>query len=910
MKLITTTSVIALTLSMAPSIFAQDGYVDVVITTAQKRAQNVQDVPIAITAVQGERLDELVIGDLSGISNITPNVNLDSSTPFGASQAVLSSYIRGIGADDFAFNIDPSVGTYVDGVYLARSVGANQTLLDVERIEVLKGPQGTIFGRNTIGGAISVVTRDPGEEFAAKATATYGNDDLFELQAVIEGGLAPGLTGSISASTRTRDGYVERVPYDLTGFNAPTANEAFPYAIYDAPEEEGGEDTQSLRGKLKWDNGENFTIRLSADYMQDASSQSSTLLQTFAGVPTATATGGPLSDIDAADAINANTINPVAVPGIADNLGPLLGQGGSGGVLYGGLYNICATQANYAPQFCNTRGIPGSSATQPQFGGLYLTNSIFGMSPYDNRFISNDIDKTYATGPNASDLESWGLNATMGYELNRQLTIKSITGYRDQSWSAGMDLDGSPLNILTVSFAQNQNQFSQEFQLIGEGLADGRLNGVIGAYYFEEEGDLNDFVNFNEGLLYVDGFNTFETENIALFGQAEFAVNDFITLLVGGRYTEEDKRFEGGQRDLNGGNYRNFGCVAPADLNDPVGTLVPGAAFPVPAFVPGIGGIACGDLLASLNNPGDNFVIPPTGPGGFPDYYESGQDTFRVFEPGQQKQKFSNFSPKLGVQLFPKEDLQIYGTYSEGYRTGGWTTRLQNPITAAETEFSEENATTYELGVKSRLFDNRVQLNAAAFFTAYDDIQLTFQRGLSPTTGNAGDAEIKGFEADLIADVTDQFSLIASVGYLDTEFTRIDPAVSVNPDNNPIPFLQEGIIEGGELPKAPSWQLNIAPRYRINLGSGELSLQGNISLTSKLWNNTDRVLLTERESLTLFDAIATYTPENLPFDITAGVKNITDERYFVTGNKNTAAGSVSGTYNRGQEWFVRTSVEF
>ena len=102
------------------------------------------------------------------MSNIAPNVTLDAGTPFSGSSAVLSAYIRGIGANDFAFNIDPGVGVYLDGVYLARSVGANQDLPDVERIEVLKGPQGTLFGRNTIGGAISIVTHDPGKEFAFK----------------------------------------------------------------------------------------------------------------------------------------------------------------------------------------------------------------------------------------------------------------------------------------------------------------------------------------------------------------------------------------------------------------------------------------------------------------------------------------------------------------------------------------------------------------------------------------------------------------------------------------------------------------------------------------------------------------------------------------------------------------------
>src|SRR3546814_9024017 len=91
-----------------------------------------------------------------------------STAQFGGSSSVLISYIRGIGQNDFAFNLEPGVGVYIDGVYLARNIGANADLLDLQRIEVLKGPQGTLFGRNTMGGAISIVTRDPGNDFKYK----------------------------------------------------------------------------------------------------------------------------------------------------------------------------------------------------------------------------------------------------------------------------------------------------------------------------------------------------------------------------------------------------------------------------------------------------------------------------------------------------------------------------------------------------------------------------------------------------------------------------------------------------------------------------------------------------------------------------------------------------------------------
>src|SRR5262245_42622688 len=154
---------------------ADDESLEEIVVTAQKREQNVQDVPIAISAFSGATLQEKPIGDIGALTRFAPNVNLDTGSPFSGDTSVLSASIRGIGQDDFAFNLDPGVGVYLDGVYLARTIGANQSLLDVDRVEILKGPQGTLFGRNTIGGAINIVTHVPGKEFAFKAEATGGS---------------------------------------------------------------------------------------------------------------------------------------------------------------------------------------------------------------------------------------------------------------------------------------------------------------------------------------------------------------------------------------------------------------------------------------------------------------------------------------------------------------------------------------------------------------------------------------------------------------------------------------------------------------------------------------------------------------------------------------------------------------
>ncbi|MGH8326372.1 MAG: TonB-dependent receptor plug domain-containing protein, partial [Steroidobacteraceae bacterium] len=149
----------------AAAASASSGGLQEVVVTATKRIENVQSVPIAVSAFTTTQLQSMNITDVHELTALTPGVNLDAGAPFSGDRSVLSASIRGIGQDDFAMNLNPGVGVYLDGVYLARTVGANLNLLDVDRIEIEKGPQGTLFGANTIGGAISIITHTPGNQF-------------------------------------------------------------------------------------------------------------------------------------------------------------------------------------------------------------------------------------------------------------------------------------------------------------------------------------------------------------------------------------------------------------------------------------------------------------------------------------------------------------------------------------------------------------------------------------------------------------------------------------------------------------------------------------------------------------------------------------------------------------------------
>lgn len=176
---------------------------DEIVVTARRRAESLQEVPVAVSAFSDERVAELQADNLSGLQYATPNLYLDQGD---ASNAVI--YLRGVGQNDSLAFADPGVGVYVDDVFIARSQAAFLELFDVQRVEVLRGPQGTLYGRNTIGGAVKFVSTTPPDEFDAYFEAGVGNHDFATVKGRIGGPLAPGvLRGKAAFSASRRDGY-------------------------------------------------------------------------------------------------------------------------------------------------------------------------------------------------------------------------------------------------------------------------------------------------------------------------------------------------------------------------------------------------------------------------------------------------------------------------------------------------------------------------------------------------------------------------------------------------------------------------------------------------------------------------------------------------------------------------------
>ena len=190
------------TVSLNSATYAEGYQLEEVLVSAQRRDQGLQDVPIALTAFQGDFIEAAGAELIDDLARYTPALTVQNS-----SQGEPNIYIRGIGSNDFGVGGDISVGVFIDDIYVGRIHGAIMDLADAERVEILKGPQGTLFGRNTIGGAISIVTKKPGEELAGRIKVEGGSYDKRRIDAAIEGAVTDNIAMRLSGLVNKRDGW-------------------------------------------------------------------------------------------------------------------------------------------------------------------------------------------------------------------------------------------------------------------------------------------------------------------------------------------------------------------------------------------------------------------------------------------------------------------------------------------------------------------------------------------------------------------------------------------------------------------------------------------------------------------------------------------------------------------------------
>lgn len=447
-----------------------------ILVTARRTSERLQDVPVAVTAFGASALAERNVATLDEIAKFTPNIRFDGAAALSGGNYNATVFVRGVGQNDFAIFSDPGVGFYVDDVYYARSIGGVMDAVDIDSVQVLRGPQGTLFGKNTIGGAMIVNTTVPDlNDVSGKIEGTYGRFNRIDVKGAINVPIVPGLAGlRISAASLNRDGYVKRL---IDG------------------DTQGDRSAQMIRAKLRIQpEGSGLTIDLGADYTR------------------ARETSAP-SDLLAVG----NS------PGITGT--PFL--------------------TNYNLFVAPSRGIVAPN------GQRTLNPSFITASPFE----------TYAGGPNDNDLDLWGVQGTVAYDVG-SATIKSISAYRNMKAYFTRDGDNTPFVFRQTTNRDKQWQFSQELQLTGK-VFDNRLSYVLGGFYFKEKASDIATADLAIGLqapaapppftpaVFIRNFT--DNRSLAAYGQVDFEIVPRLSVTLGGRYTSDKKTFTSNnirQRDL------------------------------------------------------------------------------------------------------------------------------------------------------------------------------------------------------------------------------------------------------------------------------------------------------------------------------------------------------------------------
>ncbi|MFO1375909.1 MAG: TonB-dependent receptor [Steroidobacteraceae bacterium] len=815
-----------------------------ILVTARKREESLDDTPVSITAFTGEAIQRAHIDQLDAIATSTPNMIFDNSTGFSGSNSAAAVYIRGIGQIDFALTTEPGVGIYLDGVYIAQSIGSVLNLVDIERVEVLRGPQGTLFGRNTIGGAVSVTSKLPDEKLHGHVEVTGGRFNRIDVRGSLNVPLSDTLYAKVSAASFNRKGFLDAP-------NAPKGKHL------------GDVNQDAARLALRFKPNDTFEANLAFDYNRQREN----------GVPNvlvATYDGASLAAIGAL----ANPTSPTYLPPPAPLPAPSFVD----------LHNIVAT----APlgEQGGVLGMPGV-VPSPVFGQGTVTAANVVNVKHGHRANLSNLDLSSST-------DLWALGLNMDWDLG-WASLRSITSYRDSEAHTAYDLDTLPVVTGDLVDDFDVKQFSQEFQLTGD-LWDGRVKWLAGLYHFKEKGLNLDDVEFTP-VRVLSGAKI-NNGSDAGFAQLTFNATDKLAITGGIRYTHESKKFivpdncyplPKGPATLFDGTQVTCAqlqtVIDPKFLNQGFLEFVNAPVFPAP------GGRVC---CLPVSDAAGNIValVPGLTPG------------FELLPRGTTKSKFNEVSPHVNVAYSWTEDLMTYASYSKGFKSGGFVQRVFPPKSEVPA-FDPETAAVFEVGFKWTFLDRRVRLNASAFHTDYKNLQIQVNDGIAPVTRNAAAADIDGVEAELTAIPAGGWLFEAGVGYLKAEYTELEAS------QNFVTDLRNLTLDS-KLVNAPKWSGKLALQYSHGLPSGSTLIgRANWSFVDDVAKDALNFPELMQKGYSLLDLYLTFVSSDRTWELGAFGKNVTNERYIVSGFANgLTQGRGAANLGRPAEWGVSFLYRF
>jgi iron complex outermembrane receptor protein len=828
-------------LSAAPGIAAQpdagdaaDVALEEVVVTAQFREQSLQDTPIAITAMSSEMMESRSQTSIQEVANQAPSVTLKPQGPaFGPS---LGANIRGVGQFDFNPALEPGVGFYVDDVYFATLTGSIIDLLDLDRVELLRGPQGTLSGRNSIGGAVKLFSQRPSGSNTGSVAVTYGSRDRIDLRGSFDFNIAQGVDMRLAGVAKKQTGYVDRMDFGCVYPAGGAATFTRAYPIAGAPDtlavnpvggvpartnrrdctlaQEGAVGYNAMRAQLRIRPIDTLDINFTADYTDDDRTAAGSVLL-LRGYPN----------------------GEIATPRYPLPLIPAAGS---------------SPPQNYATASPPTRDINpfAASSLLLSYDNRFICGRYCNYATYDMPADGNFRD---STGDGRVKYRGWGVSGQVEWDITDDYQLTSITASRKYISNFSNDNDASPMahslgyGPLTFEF------FSEELRLNGRILD--IIDFTVGAYYSDQKSVYSSFQDLRSSGLQFQQSDPVDADSKALFAHVSWNPFDPLTLTGGARYTEESK---------------SYTYVRQRPYGDPTSTTAAG--------VLGLDGTV-GEYS------GDRF-----------DY-------------------------RAGVQYAITDDVMAYAQYSTGFKGGGVNPRPFNDRQALP--FGPETLKSYEVGVKSDLFDRRLRVNLATFLSKYQGIQLSLSNctaiageGFGAPCAlpvNAGDADVKGVELETTFRPVRGVTIDGSASFLDFDYKRFGTYTFTTSTGTTTtvavggPTNLNGPQFGDYAPFTPRMKWSLGLQYQMNLGSaGSLTPRLDAASQSKVYTVSANRSSNRIDAYTVANARLTWRNAAEDLDIAMEVTNLTNKYYLLTLFDQTVGGQgyATGQPGRPREWAI------
>ncbi len=518
---------------MAQPLFAaetEEEVLDEVVVTAQFREQRLQDTPIAITAVNAEMLEARGQTSIADVAAQAPNVSLRPQPQNGGSGLI--AFIRGVGQVDFNYALDPGVGVYVDDVYIPTLSSSLLELIDLDRIEILRGPQGTLAGKNSIGGAIKLFSAKPKGDGTGSLRVSYGAFNELTVRGMADFKVTDAVSMRISGMSRGRDGHVAMLDYGQTH---PTSNVRMNTVRGSGNsdyETMGGQNITAVRGALRFLPSDQLEINLSTDYTREKSE----------AIPTVLIAAGAVAP--------AGTVFSPSSTGASNSAGTpwLVGKDGTA-------VNMSCAFVAAGPYSCDTGG---------------------NLLGWDRRYVSysNFMDgmasstqapfKPYFSLP-TTEFQGWGFSGNVAYDLSDNMQLVYIGSYRKYNSKFGQDQDASPIPVAQLDNELDHHAHTSELRLNFKS-GGGFMEGTVGAFYLDQKGTYTARVDLNYVVPSIDflhGPDTTPSKTKAIFGTATIHPTEAMSLTGGLRYTEDEKDYTYFRRNPDGSLPNGANCFAP-----------------------------------------------------------------------------------------------------------------------------------------------------------------------------------------------------------------------------------------------------------------------------------------------------------------------------------------------------------